>query len=221
MAAALVSNTKVAGTGSTGTTPSINTTGATFLVAIIGDQSGGVAPVMSDSKSNTWINRTSYSTSVASRSTIAYVNNPTVGTGHTFTITSAGNFPSICVAAFSGTEIVSVYDVENGSFTNGATSLQPGSITPSGNNYLVISGNGFNGTQTLSINSSFTITDQQQYGAGNNYGTALAYLVQGAAAAVNPTWSWGSSNFAAASIASFKVPVVASTTKALAALGVG
>ncbi len=185
----------------TATTSAIDTTGADFLV--MGVPSYQAEPILvSDSKTNTWTARTSYAVAGDPKIQILYVNShsPIVGSGHTFQVTlSAGQpFPSIYVAAFKGSQ-ASPYDAENGAVdgVGTATSKQPGSITPSQGNSLIIAALcvSQNAPGTATINSGFTILDQIATGI-NAYGGALAYLVQASAAAINPTWTFSASTVA-------------------------
>ncbi|MFM2357274.1 MAG: hypothetical protein RJA61_11 [Candidatus Parcubacteria bacterium] len=197
----LIANT---GAGSSGgnnvTTGAIDTTGANLIVVVVSWYSGA-ANTLSDSKGNTWTALTAYAAG-NTQQRIYYAYNPTVGSGHTFTATNS-SYPSIAVSAWSGAA-TSPYDVENGSSGSGITSKQPGSVTPSENNELIITGLGFDTSNTLSINSGFTISNQLNYTVGNYMGGAMAYLVQTTSAAVNPTWSWSSSMGVSTGIATFK-----------------
>lgn len=199
MAYALVAHTQKI----TGTTPAIDTTGATLLIAYLNDFSALNAPT--DSKSNTWTPLTLQHVNVYSN--IYYAKNPTVGAGHTFS-TGAGIVPVIYVAAFSGADTTAPFDNENGvTGFLGVSSQQPGSITPSNNGELVVTGIGLSSNPTsgsITIDSGFTITDSNLYQNAVNFGGGLAYLVQGSAAAINPTWSWtGNTTELSANIASF------------------
>lgn len=179
-----------------GTSAAVDTTGATLLIAVA---STFVNPTtVSDSKGNSWTALTLRGTGSAVQ--LFYAVNPTVGTGHTFT-DGGFNFGTVCYAAFSGVDAVSPYDTDTGGHAAG--NVQPGSITPAANNELLVAGLCWYPSNTVSIDSGFSITDQRDY--TGNMGSALAYLVQGAAAAVNPTWS-ASSSFtdAAAAMAAFK-----------------
>lgn len=188
------------------TTPSIDTTGADLLVAVCTDL-GGNALVLTDSKSNTWTALTKKTNVIDT--VIMYVKNPTVGTGHTFAIGSGG-YPSLEVAAFSGSDLTSPFDVENGGSTGGAASLSTGSITPGSANELVIAGLG---TESMVGTKSITLLAVLDQAAdnGNNFGGALAYEIQTTATARNPSWSWSGSHFAAAVIASFKAAAAAAS----------
>ena len=194
MPIALVSN--VAKT-SNGTSSGIDTTGASLIVVVVGSiwVSSAVGGAISDSNSNTWrlLGRSAVN---ASNCTVCiwYCVNPTVGAGHTFTVTNqpVGAFPSFCVAAFSGTSTTYVVDSQNpNNFNSSAASIQPGSMTPNAADSLIIAGFASRTTATIAVDSSFTITDQNPFSAGAAIGSVLAYKIQsGAASAENPTFSW-------------------------------
>lgn len=208
MAFSLIGHDKGAlGNANTTTTPSINTTGADLLVAVCSDYDTGAT--LTDSKSNTWASLTVQTATVRAR--IMYAKNATVGSGHTFTLAGAGLFPSLEVAAFSGSDLTSPFDVENGAASASASSLAPGSITPGSANELVVSGlstQGASGTKSIDV---LSILDQV-VGLGSNFDSALAYEIQTTATARNPSWSWTGNRYAAAVIATFKSAAAASFT---------
>lgn len=223
MSIALVAHTLWNPGSGGGTSSAIDTTGANFLILCASTYAGGSFSTPSDSKGNTWTPLTRQNNGGASACQFFYVENPTVGTGHTFTYSAASSFPTFTVAAFSGVKAASAFDVENGAFSgSNITSFQPGSVTPSQASELIVTGICVDGSglDSASINSSFTIIDSIAALSGSYVGGGLAYLVQGAAAAVNPTWSWTTTQAPAAVIATFKQAAVA-TSRTLAALGVG
>lgn len=166
------------------TSASINTTAATLLVAVDADYIFSSLGPMSDSKGNTWIARTTYGTG-GPKVKIYYVENPTVGTGHTFSC--SGNSNGIAIIAFSGTKTSSVYDTENG-----ANATSPGSTTPSEDNEVLVTGWCANSGSGYSVDSGFTLQESRNYNPGDNtMGFGLAYLIQTTAAAKNPVWSGG------------------------------
>jgi len=211
-AAAAAGFTLVASANTTGaaagpyTTGAINTTGANLLVVVV-SQYGNIAEgTLSDSKGNTWTGltlKTGPGTVALSR--IHYCVPSSVGSGHTFTYSSASNmFGEIAVMAWSGAA-ASPFDVENGGSTGSGTSLQPGSVTPSLNGSLLVAGVSItDGSSSYSIGSGFTVIANVPFSASVNEGLLAAYLVQGTAAAINPTFSWTGSAEAAATIAVFK-----------------
>lgn len=203
MAYALVVNTNIVGAANGGTSGTIDTTGASLLIIHISQYTVPASITPSDSKGNTWVGLTAITGSEA-EGRLWYVVNPTVGTNHTFTASGIGVFSIAQIAAFSGANTSAPFDQETGAADAG-TSGQPGSITPSENDCLLVTGLALaNAGSTASINSSFTITDQEQYEGGVNEGGGLAYLIQTSASAVNPAWSWTNSISCAMTMASFK-----------------
>lgn len=202
---ALIANAGASGTDSTATTGAINTTGANLLIAHVATFQPTPA-ALTDSKGNTWTALTAHSSLGSSESRFYYVASPVTDAAHTFTASGALSYPSITVQAWSGAH-ASPFDQESGAVGDPpVSSIQPGSLTPSGNNYLVVTGLTFSGMDTVAINGGFTISDQVNFGTGNNFGGGLASLVQTSAAASNPTWSWpGGTMIVAASQAVFKV----------------
>lgn len=204
MAYSLLSHTIGSGSN-TFTTSAIDTTGAT-LITVGASFTAGASVTLSDTvggNSNSWTARTSYGSVSAAR---IYYSVPThVGSGHTFTLTGTGFNGDISVAAWSGAA-GTPYDVENGFDGGGsnATSGQPGSITPTQDNELVVTvlTNGVT-SGSYTINGSYSITDQT-LSSGAHWGSGFAYWIQTSATATNPTWSANSGCCWSIAIASFK-----------------
>ncbi len=188
MAIALVANTGAGSTDASNvTTSSINTTGANLIVVGVAGYTLFSATV-TDSKSNTWTALTARSGGVT-RSRLWYCSNPTVGSGHTFTVSSGGATPALCVAAFSGAKATSPYEAESGATFVTTGPIQPGSITPAENGELLVASLSRAVNELPTINGGFTITNHVAYLASNHYGCDVAYLIQTSAAAANPTWT--------------------------------
>lgn len=210
---ALVAHTNLTPAGSSGgTTPAIITTTANLIVVNLAIAIGAT-PSLSDSKSNSWTLINTAASSGAERSSLYYCLNPIVGTGHTFTLNNAVQFESMCVAAFSGVKATLALDQNHTGVQEGSgTTVQPGSITPSVANSLIVCGLGtaFSASgAVISINGAFSpVLESVPFSAGTYYGSNLAYMIQGAAAAVNPTWTstttLGAGNSLCSGIASFK-----------------
>jgi hypothetical protein len=197
---ALLAHTQAAGLQSGNsfyTTPGIDTTGATLLVAVLGSYQGaGTAWTIQDSKGNVWYaapntNLSSGTGYKHNGPAVYYCYAPTVGAGHTFSAKiGAGWDIAISFFAFSNTNATSaVYESEVDLYPN--PPAQAGSIAPNGANDVVIAvidcTNGF-APPTFTINQSFNIIDQAD-NSGQGCALATAYLVSPAGAAVNPTWS--------------------------------
>jgi hypothetical protein len=196
----LVQTTK-GGDVTTVTSDAIDTSGATFIAVAVShylNPSGA----LSDSKGNTWNARTTYGS--GTYFITEYWCRPTsVGSGHTFTVAAlASTYPAIAIMAFSGGE-ASPYDTENGVANASFTTLQPGSITPSQNNCLVVSAISWSSATTCSINGGFSTPQFVKNGSGGLW-VGQSYLIQTTAAAANPTWTLDGVNSGAATSASFK-----------------
>lgn len=189
MAFSLVAHTAANLGTNGGTTSGIDTTGAKLIVMGVSSEVG-VVPTVSDSKSNSW--RAIPANSVARSAYLFYAyGSLTVGSGHTFTVTSSGGSNSAAVAAFSGyTGTVDPFNATNQHAQTSGSSVASGSITPSSNNQVVLTAYFLNlAAGTVSVDSSLTITDTVQFSSGVAYGVSLAYIVQTTAGAVNATWS--------------------------------
>ena len=207
MAYAHVANTSTAGASGL-TTSTIDTTGADLLIiGLACDDAYNTTPT--DSKSNTWTQLTSY-TQTNVRVRLWYSIPSSVGTSHTASASGA-IAGAIFFAAFSGGKQTAPADQQSGS--NGfVATLQPGSITPTEDNELLISVFGINSSGTpISIDSSYTETSEHNFAAGVNYGGAFAYKIQTTATAINPTWTRTNTNGCATTQASFKAAAAASS----------
>jgi len=195
----------VSSNGSAITTSAIDTTGMTLLVMSVSYYQPNGPGTVSDSKGNTWVAAGTAGNTGEAGTALFYVKNPTVGTGHTFTAgTGVTTFPGLFVAAFSGTDTTANRDQENSAATQGVTTLQPGSVTPTVDNELVVTSLGTpNDTTSITIGSGFTMSDSASHG-GNNMGGGLAYIIQTTAQAVNPTWTVNTAMSLAAAIDTFK-----------------
>ncbi len=212
LAITLIANTGASsGDGNSVTTSSIDTSGANFLV-VSGGFSTGTSPTISDNKSNSWTTTLTSRDSGGPKGQLYYVANATVGTGHTFTLSQGGSFPSLCVAAFSAVKTSSPFDQETGANSTSATTLQAVAVDPSEDNCLIIYGSAHEDTGTVSIDSGMTITNQRALAGGAAYGSALAYKVQTTHASINAIWTFTGSIHCTLEMAVFKAAAAASRT---------
>lgn len=185
------------------TTGNIDATGASLLVACVGAYNGAGAPTFSDSTADVWTALTERDSTANGGVRVKgyYKTSPTSG-NHQLTASGTGSFPSIEAAAFSGTATSSPLASENGNAINaGDVSMTTGSVSPA-STALVFSCLGMRDVVgTMSINSSFTITDQADDNA-HSFATALSYKLS-PSASENPTWSWVNSSTGATEIAVF------------------
>lgn len=191
------------------TTPARDTTGASLIVCACSVYPGIVTPPCTDSQSNTWTPKTAYASTLVSIQ-LWYVRSPTTSASHTFSCEDGGgnsSFPAIAAMAFSGTRTASdPFDAENGASSN-AASLATGSITPSSSGELIISAVSTNdSTGPFTNNAGLTVVEELVLVGAQHVGVGFAYLVQGGAAAINPTWTLGSSAPIAVTVAAFKAP---------------
>jgi len=212
---ALVAHTIAGSVASAAVTTSVvNMTGANLIIIGITmyNGAGGTSAPSDSTGSNTWTPLTEYGNITPNYFTtqLYYCSPCTTSSSQTFSAsaTNAFTYPVIAVAGFSGASSSSVFDQQNGNTNAGtATTIQPGSITPGGNGYIIVTMlDGGATTGGFSINSSFAISDSLAYSSGNYLATAMAYYFQPSAGAINPTWTFNSVAGQTASIASFKVP---------------
>lgn len=200
MAIAFVAGTLVTGGSTSG---AVNMTGVTLLLASL-SYVASTGDGITDSQGNTWV-KIAESVAVTRVSSLWYVANSSVSSSMTFSPTAG--FGRAAFAGFSGVATSSPLDQTSAGGAVSGTSIQPGSITPSQNDCLIASCFEWDNSDTASIDSSFTISNQG--GSPNPIGAAFGYLIQTTAAAVNPTWSIASSALMASRQASFKAAAAA------------
>lgn len=186
--------------GSSVTSGTYNTTGASLI--LLATSTFGSHPTPTDSKSNTWTLAKTVTASDSSQLSLWYCASPTTDAAQTFGVSGASTFPSVAALAFSG-GAGGVTDQSNSAISS-ASSLQPGSITPTANAELIVSAFYFNVSATPTVNSSFSTPLESNHLNGECLGLCFAYLIQTTAVAVNPTWTLGSANPNAAYIVSLK-----------------
>jgi hypothetical protein len=186
MAITLISTVATVLGSSGGTTSAIDTTGATGIVLHVASYDSSAIAV-SDAKSNSYTGLTIHATS-SPCSQLFYTVTPTVGTGHTFTVSGSGIYAAIVVYAFAG--VASYGGQENGALHSGDGPFAVGSVTPSVNGALIVTGLAGDQPTTDTYPSGFTGGVTLPYGGGSNFQNSAAYLIQGTAAAVNPSWTW-------------------------------
>lgn len=212
MAFTLIAHAGASGNGTTAVTAGIDTSGADLIVLVINYYASGSHSI-ADSKSNGAPSALTAKEDTGVIGTqILYWLNPTVGSGHTFTLNDL--YARIQVAAFSGAHASSPFDQQNGAIGSGSP-LSTGSITPGEDNELVIAGFGALLKDYASVDSGFTTLDSAAYVSGIAMSGALAYKIQTTAAAVNPAFTSSSGAYAAAAIASFKSAASGSAIKTI------
>lgn len=214
-----IANLGVPGSGSavsSVTSGSINTTGADFIAVAVGsyyyNSTTAKAISVSDNKGNgNYTPLTAYGVTGSSNGSagfiqLFYIANPSVGSGHTFTVSVSGggtDYIAFCIAAWSGVGS-SPFDKQNGN--NGGNSPQAcGSVSPAVAGELIIaacaSGDGSGGS--LSIGSSFTISNSEAWAPGYT-AVGMAYYLDSGTTAENPSWTIGTSSYVVCAIATFE-----------------
>jgi hypothetical protein len=170
--------------GNTAATSAIDTTGATLIVINLSGLAN--AATVSDSKTNTWT-RLSFYNQGGSGTNLYYALNPTVGSGHTFSVGSSAIFPALHVAAFSG---VDSYSGENGEGGGFGTSLIVNLSNTGVNDTLYLSGAWWTNTAgPISDNFGFTTIQYTDTVPAQSYGGYIAWKVANAGASVGFSWS--------------------------------
>lgn len=186
-----------------GTSSDINTTGANFIVVAAAWYNGHDSDItFSDSKGNSYTQLTATSVTDALSTRLYWYQGTNVGSGHNFTTAGTSIFASIAVIAFNNIAS-SPFDLQSAASSSTASTQQPGSITPSQANTVLISGMGASSSIAVSasINSSFTI----QENLVSLISAAIAYKILFASTPTNPTWDvTNPTNAIGATIASFK-----------------
>lgn len=173
------------------TTSAFNLTGAKLVVASVSYFNGATS--FSDSGSSTYTKNTVYGCSTGSYSNVVYyATNATVSSSETFTITAVFGIVNVAWYGYSGTTPALESQTGLNYTTANTTTLQPGSLTPVGNNNLFITSftcNGAGSATNATIDSSYTIRGQSQQGGNSIFG-GLADLIQTSGSAENPTWTF-------------------------------
>ncbi len=180
----VIASTGAKSTGSnTVTTSGIDTSGANLIIVAVSHDGPDNSPTDSTG-SNTW---TAVDTAVGSAPLIRMFTcfNPTTDAAQTFTYSNG--FPSIGVLAVSG----AASGTADQKSKAGPNASQPGSITPSEDNELLVTcavngGAASEGPPSAPFSSHFII---DLVGDANSYTLAMAYEIQTTATARNPTWN--------------------------------
>ncbi len=183
-----------------GTTGSINSTGANFLAAGLNTVND---PTPTDSKSNTgWTGKTVRTGAFSGKLRIWWCVPTSVGSGHTLSV-PGGNTPGLFFAAFSGAS-ATPSDLEAGTSTPANPTVQPGNLTPSEADCLVLLLTGVFCTGVVTVPSPFTVLDGLAGAGGTSWGGTFAYVIQTTATLTNPICTSPNSDSIVAATASFK-----------------
>lgn len=195
---------KNAVSGNAPTIPSTNMTGVNLI--FLGLTGNATFTTPTDSSSNTYTQAGSTVGTDVCFTALYYKFAPTVSA--TMTFTSNAGFGAMFVLGFSGAASSPLDQTNQATAGGPLTTIQPGSVTPSVNNEVLVSVATISHTNTgntYSVNGGYTITNQFADDGATTFGGAAGYLIQTTAAASNPTWTSSSAqNCGTASIATFK-----------------
>ena len=185
------------------TAPATNTTSATLFISCLHGYRSPY-PAASSSPANTWTALTGVGSGGAG-AIISYVSSPTTSSSQTFSANGGDvgtQFSNIGTIGFSG--ITTLGGSSSGNFATGNT-IQPGSLTPSVGGSVFITECAYDfSTETLSIDSGFTIWFQGVNSGGTGFAVAYKIKTSGDTSAENPTWTaTGSANPSMSTVMSY------------------
>ncbi len=168
--------------------------------------SGGTGTNIIDSESNSYTQSTDHNGSGAAIQ-IMYKVAPVTSATQTFTSSASGDFYGtmhIFVIKCSGG---CSFESQSGSNSGSATSIQPGSLTPSVDDCLIVAGlnNYVTTVDDAAISSPFSLDTHHAWGDGFfSVAGAMGHYIQPVAGAVNPTFSWSETQQAGSAMLVFK-----------------
>lgn len=179
-----------------GCSVTINSTGATLLVAYWGGN-GSTPPT--ENKGNGAATCATVQSNNSFGQLCYWLNPTTVGASHTFTINTGIVYQGLVVAAFTSTNPISFSsyvhnEAGTGSSPANVDAISAGSVTPATGNVVVSLVYMEEGTSALGItDSTFTYTVTSSIQASSDFvGLGLAYTVATSGTATNPSWHWTS-----------------------------
>ncbi len=179
-----------------------NSVGATLIVVAL-SYAPSSTPVLSDPpQNNPWTPLPECNLGTGAAIRLYYKARPTTNAAHTMTVNGSGITSGIAIACFTG-DFPGATDQATSAIAN-TTSLATGSVTPTQDNELIVTGLVKDHNETPSINGGFAIAGIGAYVPGSNYMAAIAYLIQTTATAANPSWSWATNANGGAPIQTFK-----------------
>lgn len=179
-----------AAAAATATISGLNTAGSNIFLAVVNYYVLGTAPSFTDSKGNSWTPTTLKTQSVGAH-IVYYCINPLTDSSHSFTASGVGSFPSVAVIALSTNAPSIALDVGKiaTATQSSGTTINPGSLTPSAANALLVAACESGGTApTCSL--SYTTEESYAYVPGTSFGTGIAWKFDATATARDPQWSW-------------------------------
>jgi hypothetical protein len=218
MAYTLVSSINISGTAIDSWTSSaspVDTTGVDLItIGVCSADSAGATPPDADSKGNAYTLAKTKSNSLGgSRAAIYYKQNPTVGSGHYWSLTTTGHYYSIAVRCWSGS-VSSPLDTSSGDgqSTTGATTCALTSVTPTVDNCLVLAAWAINESVGYSVTAPLTELNEVGWVNNVNIGLETGYVIQTATTAITATATFAVANQVAGVCVAFKAAAVTAAT---------
>jgi len=227
-AASLVANTiqsSSAGFTTTGINTSACTPNCVILVAL--GEAFNPGCTVADNQSNTYTQWGAVVGFGEASGHLHYIVNANVGSSHTWTLGGGAQcaFVSIAVQVWKGATASPIDQINSGTGASASvTSVASGSITPMQAMNVTVSLFGGRPLNTPTNDSSFTISNNVAFSAGNFYGLAFGYKIKTTAASENVTWTQGSAGDIFSIVADIKTNTASSTSSSrgmLSSLGVG
>lgn len=191
------------------TNPVFSSTSNLIVLGAAYDASGGAVNV-SDTFGNVWVpltEKVSLGGGANVKARLWYAANPIVGVPHTFTFTGLNSYIQGFAIGFSGASSTP-FDAESGAGNSGATSIQPGLITPAQNDEIMIT------VASITINALFDLITSGFSIQFNSFGIGGQRVTGGLAFKIfnvgteNPTWNWTGAVDGVSVMAAFKPPPV-------------
>lgn len=189
------------------TTSAIDTTGATAIVfgTSFYALGGATGITVTDNKANGPAVALTVHTNGGEGSQLLYYLLPTVGPGHTFTISSTGGsnyYASACITLLFGPTVFDAGTDQGG--TGVSTTCQTGTaINPGAGSHTIISAVTPGNEGAATPDSGFTVLGTPEPSGGVGWTLTEAYLIQASGSSVQPTWTHPAASNPACSIASF------------------
>ncbi len=173
------------------TSSQIDTSGATCLIAMLVAGNGSLT--LSDSESNTYGTPDISDTQGSIQYKIWVIFSPTTSATHDWITGGSAFGPGLMVLLLSGTALSGPVTQSITNHATGVSSLQPGSITPSVANTIIVTWE--TGTDlAASIDAPFDFDGHLSI-TGTHFGGTLAFEIQAPGpTARNPTWTVGFSS---------------------------
>lgn len=175
--------------------------GCDYGILVINYATAASSMTFVDGKGSKW-NLLDNDTNTSVKQAVYECPKPVTGSGHTITVAcTGGGLPSVFFIGTRGVRLVNRADQASTNAVSTGTSVQPGSITPSENNCIVVTCLGAYAGNITAPGGGYTGNTVNTSVA--HIGGGLSYIIQTTATATNPTWTKASSGDSVARSFSF------------------